>query len=37
MDDGITPVLGHGLMMQVETQRLTNGLIQVQAMVVPST
>jgi len=36
MDDGITPVLGHGLVMQVETQRLTNGLIQVQAMIVPS-
>ena len=36
MDDGITPVLGHGLSMQVETQRLTNGLVQVQAMIVPS-
>ena len=35
-DDGISPILGHGLVMHVETQRLTNGLVQVQAMIVPS-
>lgn len=34
VDDGITPFLGHGLSLRVEAQRLTNGLVQVQAMVV---
>lgn len=33
-DDGIAPMLGHGLGLRVETQKLTNGLVQVQAMVV---
>jgi hypothetical protein len=35
-DDGITPLLGHGLALKVETHKLPNGLIQVDAMIVPN-
>lgn len=35
-DDGITPMLGHGLALRVETQKLSSGLVQVQAMIVPN-
>ena len=29
-------MLGHGLALRVETQKLPNGLVQVQAMIVPN-
>jgi len=35
-DDGITPMLGHGLALRVETNKLPNGLTQVHAMIVPN-
>lgn len=35
-DDGITPQLGHGLAIRVETHRLPNGLTQVHAQIVPN-
>jgi hypothetical protein len=35
-DDGISPMLGHGLALRVETQRLPSGLVQVAAMIVPN-
>lgn len=35
-DDGITPMLGHGLALRVETNKLPNGLTQVYAMIVPN-
>lgn len=35
-DDGITPMLGHGLALKVETHKLPNGLTQVHAMIVPN-
>jgi hypothetical protein len=35
-DDGISPMLGHGLALKVETQKLPSGLVQVAAMVVPN-
>lgn len=35
-DDGITPMLGHGLALRVETHKMPNGLTQVHAQIVPS-
>lgn len=35
-DDGITPKLGHGLAIRVETNKLPNGLTQVHAQIVPN-
>lgn len=35
-DDGITPKLGHGLSLKVETHKMPNGLTQVHALIVPS-
>jgi hypothetical protein len=35
-DDGITPMLGHGLALRVETNKMPNGLTQVHAQIVPS-
>lgn len=34
--DGITPMLGHGLALRVETHKMPNGLTQVHAQIVPS-
>lgn len=36
-DDGITPMLGYGLSLRVETNKLPSGLTQVHAMIVPNT
>jgi hypothetical protein len=35
-DDGITPKIGHGLALRVETHKLPNGMTQVQAQIVPN-
>lgn len=35
-DDGITPKLGHGLALHVQTALLPNGMTQVQAQIVPT-
>ena len=35
-DDGIVPMLGHGLALRVETHKLPSGLTQVHAMIVPN-
>jgi len=35
-DDGITPKLGHGLAIRVETHKLPNGLTQIHAQIVPN-
>lgn len=35
-DDGITPKLGHGLALRVETHKMPNGLTQVHALIVPA-
>lgn len=35
-DDGITPKLGYGLALRVETHKLSNGLTQVHAQIVPN-
>lgn len=35
-DDGITPKLGYGLALRVETHKLPSGLVQIHAQIVPN-